>query len=748
MGDFSRNTFDKVKHYVGVRMQQGVPLVDADWNELEDIRRYEVQAFLKWFVGDGVPAGNDGFRIDALPGGGVNTIRLIASTSGSGRSSVTVDVGASTAAAALGFTATNRRAARFSAPARLTGEATEPFALSAGMKLVVSAEGAAPQTITFAAASFANIAAATAAAVVTAINATLTGITASAGTGDDFVIVGGDGTPDGAGRCLVDGRDAVHEGRLAYTAQPLYTNDSLAAAWGVPVLAALASPPSVPRDDLVYLDVWDREVSAAEDDSLINPQIGVESTVRLRREWAVRVRPGSLQVPLPVDADYVSGHSYLPLAKLSRPAAAPAIGSSALTDLRPRGLLMPPDTLVEDVLGTKADAYRRGEQRPAISLRDAINALLAGQLPASSELAISPGAGLDTLGKASLVDQAGGLVAIWHSPRTNNTNQIVAARLDPARPSLGFTLLPTITKDTVHIEPSAVQLPNGEILVAYQTGNTDAPSSDVVMKRGALASLGSAPEQQVASTASVPDQAVRVALAGDQVVFFTHLGGTAAGAKRWFYRRYRHTDNTFIDTVPVGLSDPGLVPRDLHAAGAGGVAWVAYADGTHLKVLRFNPVPTTANPQDPPVLDPQFTYDASGTLDVFVLAISSTDAMVFFDDGAGLSVVSCTAGVWSTSALRLPDTDAGDGQPAAVRDTDGTVYLVSSRPGDTDPNLMLRRRSALGGQWGSPQRLTFNPAQDIRPHPFIVPSLGLWVIWNSNRSGDFDPFYRRIITAI
>jgi hypothetical protein len=37
MGNFSRDTFDKLKHYVGVRLQQGVPIVDADWNELEDI---------------------------------------------------------------------------------------------------------------------------------------------------------------------------------------------------------------------------------------------------------------------------------------------------------------------------------------------------------------------------------------------------------------------------------------------------------------------------------------------------------------------------------------------------------------------------------------------------------------------------------------------------------------------------------------------------------------------------------------
>ena len=40
--------------------------MDADWNEAHDVRKFEVQAFLKWFVGNGVPEGNDGFRIEGL----------------------------------------------------------------------------------------------------------------------------------------------------------------------------------------------------------------------------------------------------------------------------------------------------------------------------------------------------------------------------------------------------------------------------------------------------------------------------------------------------------------------------------------------------------------------------------------------------------------------------------------------------------------------------------------------------------
>jgi len=47
MGNFSRDTFDPTKSYVAVRLEQGVPLVDADWNELEDVTRNEIYEALR-----------------------------------------------------------------------------------------------------------------------------------------------------------------------------------------------------------------------------------------------------------------------------------------------------------------------------------------------------------------------------------------------------------------------------------------------------------------------------------------------------------------------------------------------------------------------------------------------------------------------------------------------------------------------------------------------------------------------------
>jgi hypothetical protein len=65
MAVITASTFDPLKSRCNVRLQQGVPIVDADWNELDDIRKFEMRAYLKWFVGDGIPDGNS-FKIEAL----------------------------------------------------------------------------------------------------------------------------------------------------------------------------------------------------------------------------------------------------------------------------------------------------------------------------------------------------------------------------------------------------------------------------------------------------------------------------------------------------------------------------------------------------------------------------------------------------------------------------------------------------------------------------------------------------------
>jgi hypothetical protein len=336
MGNFSRDPQDRLadalaKHYVGVRLQQGVPVVDADLNQLEDLRRNEFEDVNRRVIGNGVPLGNDGFRIMALDGGGVNTVVLVSKRAGTGLSSLRIILAGSTAAAALGFTTQNASASRFgSSPAQLTGNKAQPFNLTSGSTLIVQADQGAAETITFQSGSFANIAAATAAEVV-AVLTTAQNFTARAGTGNDFIIRGGDGTSPNAGRIMVDGLMALNETDLRYSEQALYKNPVLAGLWGVDQVPELTTP-AVAEVRTVFLDVWHREVTANEDPVLIDSRIGIETSVRTRREWAVRaVR----EVDFPaVLAARPPGHSYYVLSRVSRVAGNPAIDGQMISDER------------------------------------------------------------------------------------------------------------------------------------------------------------------------------------------------------------------------------------------------------------------------------------------------------------------------------------------------------------------------------------------------------------------------------
>ena len=66
-GNFSNkgnDTFDPKKDYIGIRLQQGVPLLDRDWNELEDIRRYQEMILRRLYIGDGTPDNGFGIACD------------------------------------------------------------------------------------------------------------------------------------------------------------------------------------------------------------------------------------------------------------------------------------------------------------------------------------------------------------------------------------------------------------------------------------------------------------------------------------------------------------------------------------------------------------------------------------------------------------------------------------------------------------------------------------------------------------
>lgn len=211
MGNFSRDPKARLadsvaKHYVGVRLQQGVPVLDADWNELEDLRRHESETIRDWFIGNGIPARSDGFLISEYEVSQVN----------------------------------------------------------------------------------------------------------------DFSIR--------KGVCIVKGQLAENDSDVRYTTQPNFGNSHL----DEPLLPLSAA--NADKQFIVYLDVWEREVDSQEDPVLVDNRIGVETAIRLKREWAVRV------AGVPEDLSKLdnppSGHAFYRLARLSRRANNNNITKDMIVDLR------------------------------------------------------------------------------------------------------------------------------------------------------------------------------------------------------------------------------------------------------------------------------------------------------------------------------------------------------------------------------------------------------------------------------
>jgi hypothetical protein len=453
MAVITADSFNPLQRYVSVRLQQGVPLVDAEWNEQDDVRRFELRAYLKWFVGDGVPFGSDAFLLEAAapPVASDFTIRSGVSPAPGG---------------------------------------TSP--LLTGLRHV--------------------------------------------------------------GRCLVDGLDATIGADIAYRGQKIHIAQPGAAA-----AAALRGTVTIPELPVltgsltVYLDVWERLVRPDEEPSLLYTEIGTETCVRLRREWAVRARDDT-GVPVPGDADFEAGHSYYALGTVARVASDPVVYPSQVVDRREQRLLTPPSTLIDDVLGTSPERYRRGLDRPAISLRSAVNALLRGELPSSPEQVIAPDPSVDAATR-SVLTVGPETVIFWHGNRAGGIDQVFGTTWLTSQQALAGTNAPVQVSaaTTSATLPSAVLLPTSpqpSVLVVYATDSTPPvpAGTNIRYKRApAVSGLVAAAEEDVSVQPENEGSPVAVRT-GDIVTFFWFWNDPGPN-DRIRYRRRQYQTATWAEAT-------------------------------------------------------------------------------------------------------------------------------------------------------------------------------------------------------
>lgn len=653
MGVITSDSFNPLRRYVSVRLQQGVPLVDAEWNEQDDVRRFELRAYLKWFVGDGVPFGSDAFMIEA---------------------------------AAV--------------------PAANEFTIRAG---VAAAPGGTPDVI----AGLRHV-----------------------------------------GRCLVDGMDATIGSDVDFRSQSIHiaqpgsaADAALRATTTIPELAVLDGSVTV------YLDVWDRIVRPDEEPALVYVEIGTETCVRLRREWAVRARVAA-DVPAPADADFEPGHSYYALATVARVAADPIVYPGQIDDRREQRLLTPPSTLIDDVLGTSPERYRRGLDRPAVSLRSAVNALMRGELPSSVDQVIAPDPSND-FATRSTVEIGPDTAVFWHGNRAGGIDQVFGTVWPTNQPTLAGTNPPVqITTAAASATLPAVVLlptmPQPSPLVVYAADN------NISFRRAStVAGLPAAAETSV-SVQPENEESPLALRVDDIVTFFWYWNGPGTNDRIRFRRRqYAPTwdegtaawlDGETSDLSGLQAENPSTSPGTLHAAAdSTGRIWLSYRTADdRIAVVRLTP--STGAIEN--WLDTTFDTGANDR-HPFVLVDEPGTIWVFWTGAAGLQHVAfdLAAGTWGVPAP-VPGTGAGDARPTAVLDGDGGVWLLWSRTGAlVGTDIWTARRNPDTGGWGEPRQVTASTGDnDFATATLRDGSIDLY--YRSNRAGQFDLFHKQLIIAI
>lgn len=551
MGNFSRKPDELAAHalekrYVGVRLQQAVPLLDADWNLLDDLRRLDLETFGRVYIGSGVPVGSDGFHI-----------------------------------------------------------------------------------------------------VATA-------------TPNDFTIR--------AGRCLVEGKGVEIDADYTYTTQPNF------AKLGLPTLVA----PPFDTAFVVVLDVWDREANSDEDSLMIDARIGIETTIRLKREWAVRV------VATPFDPATLAepGHRYLQIALLRRQANNNGITAAMIEDLRDTGMSVLRKINVVTLAGQVDNArFRRMLENTRDQIHKFVIYISTGFNPPISSLLSAEILGLQMAGHVAATAEAG--LAQINSLSMSNTGALRYLRQLHAAEQNFLSVWRDI------IVPNIGTPSRKYTTYAWRFAELAALLNDPVINslKGLLPSIEA--DDLLSAVTTQEFFAARIAAAAGNItrgsIVVTYAGGPNSSLTIGQHARFEFRIRSFTtqaDTYTVTIGPPAGWPR------------------------------TLVNAQNIPIPDNKITLGASGS-----------QTSVFVD-------VIVQAG---TSNLQVQAESLSN--PTEVKQTSGLLVLTA---GEMPP--LSEERIIL--QIENPSGITINPATGVavvkRP-PSVQPgSVAVRIFNNTGKAASFD----------
>ena len=98
---------------------------------------------------------------------------------------------------------------------------------------------------------------------------------------------------------------------------------------------------------------------------------------------------------------------------------------------------------------------------------------------------------------------------------------------------------------------------------------------------------------------------------------------------------------------------------------------------------------------------------------------------------------------WSEHEKRLTTHVGFDGLPSITVTSDGKIWAVWTRCVEyQDFNLYYKNSSDAGASWSDETALTTDPSVDASPSICQVANGTVWVVWSSDRTGDWDLYYK------
>ena len=149
-------------------------------------------------------------------------------------------------------------------------------------------------------------------------------------------IATGGGLTIGPGRIYVDGLLAENHGKAPETWDPRLAELHGTAAVDYSDQPYYPEPPDLPDGGphLVYVDVWQRDITPVEEPSLIEQAVGVDTTGRRQTVWQVKVLPNVGDITCTTPDDSIPGWPEIiapSAARLSTRTGSPAAAFSSAT---------------------------------------------------------------------------------------------------------------------------------------------------------------------------------------------------------------------------------------------------------------------------------------------------------------------------------------------------------------------------------------------------------------------------------